>query len=108
MTLKEMWKEYLKLEKKGSELWDEGDKLYDKGEKAECWRYEHVAYELWDEASDILKDFIEENYGKGIDYEEEKDGIALSNGIILYNDGRVYEPLEVVMKRIIKEHEEKK
>jgi len=108
MTLKEMWKKYLELDKKGNELYDKGEKLYDKGEKAESWKVEDEAYKLWDEAAGILNGFVDKNYGIGIDYGDEESRITLSNGIILYYDGRVYEPLDVVMRKIIKKHEEKK
>jgi len=109
MTLKEMWEKYL-------ELWDEGDKLYDEGNKLwgekddRLWgRYIKLweaGEDLWDKAEKLLCDFSHENYGIEIWIRHEDDRIIFSNGVILYYDGRIHEPLEIVMKKIIKEYEE--
>jgi len=105
MNLKEMWKRYLELENEGNKLYNEGYGY--KSKRAKKAKYEVMR--LWKEADKILNDFIRKNYGKGIFKEDEDDErIVLSNDVILYFDGNVYEPLEVVMKRIIKDHEEKK
>ena len=127
MNLKEMWEKYLEMDKEGNRLdkesdrlWDEGgmlldesalhgdEELHNKGKKLwdDAEELFKEAYKLWDEASEIFWNFIKENYGNKIDYKDEDDRYILSNGIILYYDGRVHEPLEVVMRRIIKDHEE--
>jgi len=100
MNLKEMWKEYMKIYNKGVKLWDKGFKYNSMCEWDEANR-------VWKERDRIFFDFIDENYGKKTDWQVKDDKITLTNGVILYLDGRVYEPLEVVMRRIIKEHEEK-
>jgi hypothetical protein len=123
MTLKEMWKEYLKLREEGGKLYEEGDKLYEEGRKLYeeggklCDEGRKLCEEggkLWDEGRKLYEEgwklflgFIEKNYGKEIKIEYYTDKVTLSNGIILYRDGRVYEPFEMVMKEVIKEHEEK-
>jgi len=119
MTLKEMWKGCLKLYNESNRLWNEGDKLYRKGLKlqvtslTEAKELYDEASKLWDEgnssydkAHDILRDFINKNYEKKVKIYHENGRIILTNGVIFYYDGNIYEPLEIVMKRIIKEHEE--
>jgi hypothetical protein len=102
MTLREMWKKYLELENEGSRLHDEACKLRGKG-----IRKVHIeSWKLWREAGKILRNFIYENYGEEVTTNEEAERVVLSNGVILYDDGRVYEPLELVMKEIIKKYEE--
>jgi len=105
MNLKEMWKEYMKIYNKGGKLWDKGDKLWGFDEANKLW---DKAREVWLKADAILEDFVEENYEEEVTilYEDMDGRITLSNGVILYHDGRIYEPLEAVMRRIIKEHEE--
>ncbi len=107
MALKEMWKKYLELENEGIKLYDESDKLWSKGNKSKSWKLSDEANELWNKADKLIDDFIKENYGEGA-VTINDDKITLFSGIILYYDGRVYEPLEIVMKKIIKEHEESK
>ena len=109
MALKEMWKEYLKLREEGGKLYEEGDKLYEEGRKLyeEGGKLCDEGRKLCEEGGKLFLGFIEKNYGKEIKIEYYTDKVTLSNGIILYRDGRVYEPFEMVMKEVIKEHEEK-
>jgi hypothetical protein len=95
MTLKEMWKEYLELYEEYLESYEEGGKLREEGDK------------LWDKSKKLLNDFVKKNYGKETEIKYYINEVTLSNGIILYHDGRVYEPLEVVMREIIRKNEER-
>ena len=92
----------------GKKLWNEAGKLHDEAKKLEQKAdiLESMGVELIGKGNRILRDFIDKNYEKKVKIYHENGRIILSNGIILYNDGRVYEPLDVVMRKIIKEHEE--
>ena len=115
MNLKEMWKKYLELRNEADKLWNETYKLYEEGarlsvldEKSHTYMELSIkANRLWNKARKLYYGFINENYGKGIKTKYWHGRRILSNGVILYSDGNVYEPLEVVMKKIIKDHEEK-
>jgi len=123
MTFKEVWKKHLESCFKNRKLWDEGWKLCLDAEKLRDENYtldaegkrlldegiklQNKSYKLHDENAEIFYNSLQENYGKKIRtvlYEHERR--VLSNGVILYYNGNIYEPLEVVMKRIIKKHEE--
>jgi hypothetical protein len=130
MNLKEMWKEYLEIWNEGRKLWFEYDKLFREANKlwskrcfspenyelyneytklsVESNKIQNEADKFFNEANKIFWDFVYENYGKEVYCTSKYGDIVLTNGVILYYDGRVYEPLEVVMKKIIKEHEENK
>jgi len=107
-NLKEMWKMYLELENEGMRLQRESGKVWESNNPWKCMRLRMKIKKLWNKADIILENFIEKNYEKEIEINYEYDRIILSNGIILSNDGRVYEPLDVIMRKIIKEHEENK
>ena len=106
MTLKEMWKKRMELWNEGEKLWDEGERLYSRGRKGTGCKLCDKGRKLWYDSNILFYDFIDKNYGVGIKEKNENDRVILSNGIILYHDGRVYEPLEVIMREIIKKHEE--
>ena len=110
MNLKEMWKKYLELWNEGEKLWGEGEKLYDKnverGITPEVAKFYRKSDDTRDEGYTLLHEFLIKSYGKEIKLRYRYDRIILSNGVILYFNGDVYEPLEVVMKEIIKKHEE--
>ncbi len=110
MNLKEMWKKRVKLESESIRLWTEGRKLYDKnverGITPEVAIFYRKSDDTRDEGYTLLHEFLIKSYGKELELRYRYDRIILSNGVILYFNGDVYEPLEVVMKEIIKKHEE--
>ena len=103
MTLREMWKEYLELEHKCNELYYEG---YRSSNINQQYKLNNKVYNLSFKKHRILCSFVNKYYEEVVTIKYGKDKIILTNGVILYYDGRVYEPLEVVMRKIIKKHEE--